>query len=256
MAWEIANLGPRARHVAEEAAQRAGMTPEEWLNEAVVEYAASARSEEADQEARFHERRRESITRQDAAGEGRRSIWPGEDRRNRDVESMLESSVQRIEQQITRNGWRLARAFEAVALKLERSTANFDDCASFGASPPSGTEEMTPAPGVLMTRTAEVVPSAGDPSLIVQRFNGDGNESVCSTGQPYPGDPTLPPELAPPKPTLDLKSAVSQIALRRRQLDLREARKTFRIGAAGPRTPESERSAGGRARKSAIGAAT
>ena len=55
MAWEIANLGPRARHVAEEAAQSAGMTPEEWLNEAVVEYAASTRSEEADQEARLHE---------------------------------------------------------------------------------------------------------------------------------------------------------------------------------------------------------
>ena len=242
MAWEIANLGPRARHVAEEAARRAGMTPEEWLNEAVVEYAASARSEEADQEARFHERRRESITRQDAAGEGRRSIWPGEDRRNREVENMLESSVQRIEQQITRNGWRLARAFEAVALKLERSTANFDDCAPFGASPPSGAEEMTPTPGVSMTlvgRGADVAPGAGDPSPIVQSFNGDGNESVCSTGRPHPGEPKLPPESAPPKPTLDLKSAVSQIALRRRQLDSREARKTFALGRPSPEPPQA-----------------
>ena len=234
MAWEIANLGPRARHVAEEAAQRAGMTPEEWLNEAVVEYAASARSEEADQEARYHERRLESITRQDAAaGEGGRPIWPGEDRRNREVKNMLDSSVQRIEQQITRNGWRLARAFEAVAVKLERSTANFDDRALFGASPPSGTEEMTLTPGVSMTfvgRGADVAPGARDPSPIDQRFVGDGNESVFSTGQTYPGEPKLPPESAPPKPTLDLKSAVSQIALRRRQLDSREARKPFALG--------------------------
>ena len=148
MAWEIANLGPTVRHVAEEAAQLAGMTPEEWLNEAVVEYAASARSEEADQGPRFHERRWDSIPRQDAAFEGRRSIWPGEDRRSRDVENMLELSVQRIEKQITRNGWRLARAFEGVALKLERSAANFDDCAPFGAS---GAEEVTATPGVSMT---------------------------------------------------------------------------------------------------------
>jgi localization factor PodJL len=239
MAWEIANLGPRARHVAEEAAQRAGTTPEEWLNEAVVEYAASARSEGADQEARFRERRQESITRQGAAGEGGRPIWPDEDGRNREVENMLESSVLRIEQQITRSGWRLARAFESVALKLERSTPSFDDCAPFGASPPSGTEETTPALGVSMTRGADVAPGAGDPSPIVQRFNGDGNESVCSTGQPFPGESELPPESARPKPTLDLKSAVSQIALRRRQLDSREARKPFALGRPGLETPQA-----------------
>ena len=120
MAWEIANLGPRARHVAEEAAQRAGMTAEEWLNEAIVEHAVSARSEQVDQEA-FHERRQESLARQDAAAEGARPIRPGEDRRNREVENTLESSVRRIEQQITRNGWRLARAFEAVALASRRA---------------------------------------------------------------------------------------------------------------------------------------
>ena len=255
MAWEIANLGPRARHVAEEAAQRAGMTPEEWLNEAVVEYAASTRSEEADQEARLHEPRRESIKRQDAAGEGKRAIWSGEDRRNREVENMLESSVQRIERQITRNGWRLARAFEAVALKLERSTANFDDCASFG----SGTEEMTPSPGVSMTlvgRRADIAPGAGDSSPIDQRFNGDGNESVWSTGQPYPREPKLPPESAPAKPTLDLKSAVSEIALRRRQLDSREARNPFGLGRPGLEAPPNERRPRGRARRSPNGAAT
>ena len=232
MAWEIANLGPRARHVAEEAAQRAGRTPEEWLNEAVVEYAASTRSEEADQKARLHEPRQESIKRQDAAGEGKRAIWSGEGRRNREVENMLESSVQRIERQITRNGWRLARAFEAVALKLERSTANLDDCASFG----SGTEEMTSSPGVSMTlvgRRADIAPGAGGSSPIDQRFNGDGNESVWSTGQPYPREPKLPPVSAPAKPTLDLKSAVSEIALRRRQLDSREARNPFGLGRLG-----------------------
>jgi localization factor PodJL len=233
MAWEIANLGPRARHLAEEAARSAGMTPEEWLNEAIVEYAASARSEEAAQEARFQDRRRESITRQIAAGEGRRFVWPGEDRRNREAENTLESSVQRIEQQITRNGWRLARAFEAVAVKLERSTANFDDCALFGASPPSGTEEIAPTLGVSMTlvgRDADVAAGAGDPAPVDQRFSGDGNESASSTGQTYPGESKLPPESAASKPILDLKSAVSQIALRRCQLDSREARKPFALG--------------------------
>ena len=118
-------------------------------------------------------------------------------------------------------------------MKLERSTANFDDCASVGASTPSGAEEMTPAPGVSMTLAgpgADTAPSAGDPTPIVDSFNGDGNESVCSTGQPHPGELKRPPESAPRKLTLDLKSAVSQIALRRRQLDSREARKTFPLG--------------------------
>jgi localization factor PodJL len=235
MAWEIANLGPRARHVAEEAAQSAGMTPEEWLNEAVVEYAASAWPEDAGQGARFHGRHRETVTREEAAGEGRRPIRSGEDRRNREVENMLESSIQRIERQITRSGWRLAQAFEAVALKLERSTANLDDCASFGA----GTEETTPAPGISMTPGADIVPGAGDPSPIDQRFNGHGIENVGSTRQPYPAEPRLLPESAPPKPALDLKSAVSEIALRRRQLDSREGRKPFALGRLGLETVQT-----------------
>ena len=140
MAWETANLGPRARRLAEDAAHRAGMSPEEWLNEAIVEYAASVRSKETSEEVQFHERRRETIS-----GRGERVAGPGghpQDQQVPEVQDLLESTVQQIERRITSNGQRLAEAFEAVALRLERSNASLERLAFAEEQPQSDAVEM------------------------------------------------------------------------------------------------------------------
>ena len=176
MAWETAKLDPRARRAAEEAAHRAGMSPEDWLNAVLVENAASL---------------------------GVPRISRFEDFRIPEGEDLMESAVQHIERRITRNGERLAQAFEAIALRLERSNANLERVALVERSPRSDAMEIPPSYGAslsLKRRTVEARSSS------VESCDKD------------------PPGLAPEQPRLDLKSAVSQIALRRRELDMRDAR--------------------------------
>ena len=44
MAWNIAGLGERTRHAAEEAARRAGLPLGDWLDEAIADQAAEQRA--------------------------------------------------------------------------------------------------------------------------------------------------------------------------------------------------------------------
>ena len=52
MAWETENVRPRVRRIAEDAARRAGVRLEQWLDEALLEWAAGARPEEGHGESR------------------------------------------------------------------------------------------------------------------------------------------------------------------------------------------------------------
>src|SRR5271165_7005767 len=119
MAWEIAKVRPTARHVAANAAHRAGMTLEEWLDEAIAEHAANDSSEEP-QSFRSHAFERVASPKRHAERGGPR-ILRLQNEQNRDSGGLLESTVEGIEQQISGNERRLARALEAIALRLEQS---------------------------------------------------------------------------------------------------------------------------------------
>ncbi len=225
MAWETAKLDPRVRRAAEEAARRAGMAPEDWLNEVIVEHAASLRWEEAGEEVHVQDRRREwgPGYGERTVGYGARRISRFEDLRIPEAENLTETTVQQIERRITRNGERLAQAFEAIALRLERSDAGLERLAPVQRSPRSDGTEMPPAYGAsgsLKQRGSAVVPASAEPSHKGPGLTVDANEN----DQGVLAETLGPPGLAPEQPRLDLKSAVTQIALRRRELDLREAR--------------------------------
>jgi localization factor PodJL len=232
MSWETANLGPRARRVAEDAAHRAGMSPEEWLNEAIVEHAAFVRSEEAGEDVQFYDRRRE---RGSARGEravslgGRRTRHP-RDEQDPEVEDLLESTLQQIERRITHNGQRLAEAFEAIALRIERSNGSLDR-AAFAEEQPRSDAAVLPrtvaAPLSLKGGGAGATPVSTGRSNTDLCFSGEVSEDerTLANSAPSPGAPRVRPALASEQSRLELKSAVSQIALRRRELDSREARK-------------------------------
>jgi localization factor PodJL len=230
MPWETANLGPRARRLAEDAAHRAGMSPEEWLSEAIVEHAAFVRSEDAAEDVQFRDRRREWMSVPGGVGpDGRRTGHP-QDQQIPGAEDLLESTVQQIERRIARNGQRLAEAFEAIALRLERSNASLDRLAFVEEEPPSDAVEMAQTnegPLSLKGRGAGAAPVFTQPSDADPRFAREMNEDDSTTARsaPSPQESSAQPVLASEQPRLDLKSAVSQIALRRRELDLREARR-------------------------------
>lgn len=210
MSWEIAKLGPRARHVAERAAHRAGMTPEEWLNEAIVKQAASTRSQDPD-EPQFSNRRHESNLEEEGDYDvGLRRVWRLEDQGSREAENLLEATIERIERRITGNGRRIARAFEAIAQTLERSTANLDHAASERAS---------------RSDTAVVPKSHGTPLSVTERGGAYDSYWRTSHSQSMFDTPKVTAEQGPKKVRLDLRSALSQIAARQRELDAREPAK-------------------------------
>jgi localization factor PodJL len=232
MSWETANLGPRARRVAEDAAHRAGMSPEEWLNEAIVEHAAFVGSEEAGEDVQFYDRRRERVSARGERAVGLGGRWTARPRDEQvpEVEDLLESTLQQIERRMTHNGQRLAEAFEAIALRLERSNASLDRLAFAEEQPRSDAVEMSQtnvAPLSLKGGGAGATPVSTGRSNTDPRFSGEVTEDhrTIANSAPSPGAPWVRPALASEQPRLDLKSAVSQIALRRRELDSREAGK-------------------------------
>ncbi len=218
MSWEIAKLGPRAKHVAERAAQRAGMTPEEWLNEAIVEHAASTRSQDPD-EPQFLNRRRDGNLEEESDDDvGLRRVRRWEDPGSREAEDLLGATIERIERRITGNGLRIARAFEAVAQTLERSTASLDHAASERAS----------------CSGATVIPQPhGVPPIVTETGGAVDSSWRTSSPQSLFDMPKVAAEQGPKKARLDIRSAISQIAARQRELDAREIAKTLSFGPTG-----------------------
>ena len=178
MAWTIAGVGRRTRDAAEEAARRAGMPIDDWLDEAIADQAALA------QRARLEDHEAEDERLDAAAGRLERIARRNEGAREPrapGIPDSFDSAIERFEARLSRAEARAARAFESVAEILERSNAARDG-----------------------DRQA-LIDAARRLEAINARWSG-----LAQTG-----------EGAAPKPRLDLKAAVSQIALRRQELDAR-----------------------------------
>jgi localization factor PodJL len=108
MAWNLASVSPQARRLAEKAARQAGLSVDEWLDEAIVGRAAVDISDENP-----GENRSLASTRLGRA-------WLDES------EEFLESAIARVERRLMRGEERLTRAFETMANALERTRGNID----------------------------------------------------------------------------------------------------------------------------------
>src|SRR5579871_1586251 len=178
-AWNLGDAGPQVRRLAEEAAHRAGMSLEEWLNEAMAAGTAEAGPDEA--------------VRGDPAASPapRERVWLDE------TEDFLESTVTRIERRLKRGEERMARAFETVTRLIEQAREDFER--SPPSSPPAAPlrERETAAPA----RTATERPPSGERRRLDERLEDIARriEAARRSGEP----PAGPPELGEQGPRLD-----------------------------------------------------
>ncbi len=209
MAWNPASVRPIARRIAEDAANRAGVSLEDWLDEAIVERAVGAKLHERPREVGQHAagRRRYPVSRRDF---GR--ILGTEESRVRDAQDFIESAIARILEQIALGEERTARAFETIAHLLERKDQSPALAAqSFPIAGPdaeTGSARRPAAHRNLDERMAEIALRLG-------------------ASQPSPQESKCSPGPAGERPRLDISDAVSKIALRRKALDAREASSAF-----------------------------
>ena len=118
MAWETENVRPKVRRIAEDAARRAGVRLEQWLDEALLEWAAGGRPEEGHGESRSDHSglRRDPVSLRDNGS----FLLQTEEARARQNENSLESAIARIERRMALGEDRTARAFETIAHMLDR----------------------------------------------------------------------------------------------------------------------------------------
>jgi localization factor PodJL len=190
MAWNIAGVDRRTRDAAVEAARHAGMRLDDWLDEVITDYAG------LDQHAR-PEHERAEVDRLDAAAGRLERIA----RRNEGVQAPrapapsegFNSAIDRFEVRLARAEAQAARAFETVAEILERDDATRD----------GDRRALINA----VRRLETIRTSLTDVAQNGER-RGDGLSSAA----------------VDPKAPFDLKAAVSQIAMRRHELEERAGR--------------------------------
>ena len=185
MAWNIAGVGRRTRDAAAEAARRAGMRLDDWLDEAIADYVGLAQEGGLDNEAEDDRldaaaERLERFARRNERGPAPPA--PG-------AAKPLDSVIGRLEMRLARAEAHAARAFETVAQILERDDAARD----------SDRRALIDAVRRLESIRANLTGAA------------QGGEAG-SSGLPQP------PGFNPKAP-FDLKAAVSQIAMRRHELE-------------------------------------
>ena len=203
MAWNIAGVGRRTRDAAVEAARLAGMRLDDWLNEAIADYAG------LDQHARPEDNEAEDDRLDAAAGRleriARRNA-PPEEPSAPGSSKPFNSLIERLEMRLSRAEARAARAFESVAQILERDNAARD----------SDRRALIDAVRRLESIRTSLTGAA--------QSGGAGSDG-------FPQPPGLNP-----KPPLDLKAAVSQIAMRRHELEGRAGRTDTDPTPSDPRT--------------------
>jgi localization factor PodJL len=204
MAWNIAGVGRRTRDAAVEAARRAGMRLDDWLDEAITDYAGLDQHERAQHDAAEDERldaaagRLEWIARRNERASGASPA--------RGTPDPLDSVIERIEGRLARAEAQAARAFESVARILERDDTARD----------SDRRALIDA----VRRLESIRTNFTD---------------AAQTGE-RPGDRFPSSARLDPKAPFDLKAAVSQIAMRRHELEERAGH-----GENGPRPPDPRR---------------
>jgi localization factor PodJL len=188
MAWNIAGAGRRTRDAAAQAARRAGMGLDDWLDEAIAQYAA------LDEPAQV-ERNGAQEGRLDAAAERleRLAQRTAHTPHSPGIPDSFNSAVERFETRLSRAEAQAARAFETVAQILERDSAARD----------SDRRALIDAVRRLESIRASLTGGALTGETRRERF---------------------PQQLAPDlKPPHDLKAAVSQVAMRRHEIEARSA---------------------------------
>ena len=125
VAGKLASVRAQALRLAEEAAHRAGMGLEEWLDEAIIGRAAGDILDESDDEIRAQPS--EQLSR----------AWLDE------AEDFLESAITRIERRMRRGEERMARALETFTSVLERTRESIDrGCLSPAYRQPASLDEQ------------------------------------------------------------------------------------------------------------------
>ena len=191
MAWNIAGVDRRTRDTAVEAARRAGMRLDDWLDEVITDYAGLDQHARPEHEGAEVDRldaaagRLERIARRNERAQAPRAPAPSEG---------FNSAIERFEVRLARAEAQAARAFETVAEILDRDDAarDSDRRALIGA--------VRRLESIRTTLT-----------------------NVAQTGE-KPSNRFPPPGALDPKAPFDLKAAVSQIAMRRHELEERAGR--------------------------------
>jgi localization factor PodJL len=188
MAWNIAGVGRRTRDAAVEAARRAGMCIDDWLDEAIADYAGLDQDVRPQRDGADEDRlvaaagRLERIARRNARAPASPS---------RGASGSFNSVIERMEDRLARAEAQAARAFETVAQILERDDATRD----------SDRRALIDA----VRRLESIRTNFTDAAPAGER-RGDRSPPSAAL------DPKAPP---------DLMAAVSQIAMRRHELEER-----------------------------------
>ncbi len=188
MAWNIAGVSRRTRDAAVEAARRAGMGLEDWLDDVIADHAGLDLRARSDQDYHPDDRldaalgRLERIARRNApVKEPRAAGMPG----------AFDTVIERFEVRLARAEAQAARAFELVAQILER-----DDAARDGDR-----RALIDA-----VRRLELIRASLTGAAQAGGTRGDGSAQASAPD---------------PKAPFDLMAAVSQIAMRRHELEAR-----------------------------------
>ena len=182
----IGGVERRARDAAAEAAGRAGMRLDDWLEEAIAGYAGLEHRARPEHEGAEHDRlstaagRLERIARRNALTQASDAAG---------IPNSFDSEIERFEMRLSRAEAEAARAFETVAQILERDTAARD----------SDRRALVDA-----VRRLESIRTSSTDSAPTKATRGDG----------FPSPPARNT-----KAQFDLKAAVSQIAMRRHQIE-------------------------------------
>ncbi len=219
-AWDIASVSLGARRLAERAAGRAGVTVEQWLDRAIAEHASESEALGTRDELLLGSARDGSRDRRLADGaisiphEPPRSRLEGASAR--DLQERLRANAEKVERRVPRSEDIAAKALESIETLLQRREA-------VGASPMPA-DPLTAAKSTVAARAPE---SPGPRSESLESGSGGANVKDAAARTPQPREAAQEPrplrEPFGPTGAFDLKSAVSEIASRRRALDARKA---------------------------------
>jgi localization factor PodJL len=187
MAWNIAGVSRRTRDAAVEAARRAGIGLDDWLNEAIAGHAGLDPCSHPDRGEALDDRLDAALGRLERMAQRNA---PAQQPRGAGIPGPFDSVIERFEVRLARAEAQAARAFESVAQILERDTAVRD----------SDRRALIEA-----VRRLESI-----------RANLTGSAESGETRDRFARPPALDP-----KPSFDLKAAASQIAMRRHELEAR-----------------------------------
>ncbi len=219
-AWDIASVSPGAQRLAERAAGRAGVTVEEWLDQAIAEHASESEGLRPRDQPSLGSARDGSRDRRVADDLGGVPHEPPRFRLEgasaRDLQERLRANAETVERRIPRGEDIAAKALQSIETLLARRD-------------PVGAGPVPADPLSAEKRTgAARAPEGARPSSESSELGSAASDVKDAAPRTFhPGEPVQEqrPLRQPPNApgAFDLKSAISEIASRRRALDARKA---------------------------------